>query len=85
MGSSISVIRVLRDALIYNPTKSSLNIRSDINNLNSIIKIYDVSGKLIKEEKLSKKGKIISLKAGVYLIRINTEDGIVENKKVVIY
>jgi len=75
--------------LYPNPASQFINI--SLNNTSEIIDnviIYDVLGKIIKEVKsISSNSATIdtsSLSKGVYLLEITTENGLKQNKKLVI-
>ena len=73
-NSSISII-----TLYPNPTSEFLNIKSDQKISN--IEIYDLSGKLVQTSKMTgEKVSVNQLPKGNYIIKIQTENGVVNSK-----
>ena len=68
-----------------NPTESSITIQSDVLLNKAKCMVYDLQGKLISVNDLQAKDNIIFLPetSGIYLIMIQTQDGIFSLKKVV--
>ena len=61
--------------LLYpNPTNNILNIKLLNNNFISSVKIYDLQGKLILEDKTTKIS-VNHLSKGMYLVKVTTEEG----------
>lgn len=58
----------------------------DIDHINSFqLKVFDISGRLIKEEEIGFKAQINNLEKGLYLINIRSKDGsIMLNRKLII-
>lgn len=60
-----------------NPAKTYFNIRSSLFALHSTLKLYDVTGKIVKSEELKGKNNRIPLdgiKNGVYFVKINNNN-----------
>jgi hypothetical protein len=59
-----------------NPTKSFFVIRSPLNTQGYTLRIYDVTGKIVKSEELKGKSNRVSLngiKDGIYFVKVGNE------------
>lgn len=85
---TVEINEVENNFVIYpNPSNGIVNISS--NQANAIIKVFDVTGKLVYSQQNNGKQNNIeldlsALSNGVYLIQAHTENGNVSNNKVVI-
>ena len=77
LGTNNNALSII--TLYPNPTSDFLNIKSS--QKISKIEIYDMSGKLVRSEKLKdEKVNVQSLLNGNYLLKIQTENGVVTSK-----
>ncbi|MFO8087577.1 MAG: C25 family cysteine peptidase [Bacteroidales bacterium] len=74
------------DIAVYpNPTTDQLTVQSD--RKISSVELYDLSGRLLVQEIIhnaNAKLQLGSFQAGVYLLKVKTEDGMVQNKKIIL-
>ncbi|MDC8001807.1 T9SS type A sorting domain-containing protein [Aequorivita todarodis] len=67
-------------ALYPNPTDHFLNIKGDLGEIVNDIKIYNISGQELLRSKASDQLNVSQLSAGVYLIIIETDEGVVRKR-----
>ncbi|MEA3496997.1 MAG: T9SS type A sorting domain-containing protein [Bacteroidota bacterium] len=79
--------KINKDYTIYpNPTKSTITIECrNKNKMTTKVKIYDIQGKLIKEQQLTLDKTVIDIKdfsKGIYFVKIKDGDGVFVEKVV---
>ncbi|WP_353084547.1 PQQ-dependent sugar dehydrogenase [Flavobacterium sp.] len=75
-------------SLFPNPAKNSISIKLSNDNLATKITIFDLTGKLILSQKLENNPEntisISSITKGIYMVSVETENGISYSKKLII-
>jgi hypothetical protein len=75
-------------SLFPNPAKNSISIKLSNDNLATKIAIFDLTGKLILSQKLENNPEntisIASLTKGIYMVSVETENGVSYSKKLMI-
>jgi hypothetical protein len=75
-------------SLFPNPAKNSISIKLSNDNLATKIAIFDLTGKLLLSQKLENNPEntisIASLTKGIYMVSVETENGVSYSKKLMI-
>jgi glucose/arabinose dehydrogenase len=75
-------------SLFPNPAKNSISIKLSNDNLATKIAIFDLTGKLLLSQKLENNPEntisIASLTKGIYMVSVETENGVSYSKKLII-